>query len=1276
MKDIGADDLVPMQILEKDSNGDPIVRLTEKKPAEEDIVRKIISDINDDTFDVSGVDVEAVKAELDSDDEGKTPELDKAIDFYKENNMVDKIIVEKQVFRKNKDFDNAIKKANRMVPFIMASGQKSKDAEIKDKNGNIVYVAPSGDERKKLYETGDVTGYDCIVTTYSQFAPGTGYAKRMEFLYKALNGKKPFLIFDESHKASGSSGTGETATDLIEKSQGRAVFLSATYAKRPDNMPLYAASTSIQDANLDKDSLINAFNTFGVPLQEAVSASLVREGEYVRRQRTYEGIDVDYLIMDEQMANIGFNRKEEHFVLANQTTTVIRELINFQREYVDTWIKESKRRAKQNNRELGISKAPAFSGVFNTINQLLLCVKAPDVADYTISLLKSGKKTIIALQNTMEAAADRLKRIKHPDYYGEEVVDLSFKGLLYSKFKDVLSYNELDAQSGKKQRVEITLSELSSMHGDVVYARYDAIVNLIENISAPVIATPIDVLKKRIEEAGFSFYEVTGRTTEVEILDATTGILKTRKKRPITDVVRQYQENKLDCLLINVSGSTGLSAHSVLAGQVDRIKTNKGFVKALKELSKGEYPVIPNSMEPRDEVKQRVMVMLQPDLDINIEVQKRGRIFRTGQILPPAYKYITSAIPAEKRLLAMLKKKNKSLDANTSSDQKDSSDMLAAEDFLNVVGDKVLLKLVGADEKMRAILESVDMLGLAYIEGKGGSLVLREEPVENFAYRISGRVSILHTDDQEYFYNSMTDAYRQEVQTLKSTGEFNLETEVVDYKAKFLEARVLVTGKSDATTVFGRPLYIVKTEINNLNKPFTGEQLRDKMISNLTVGGTILSPDEHKDHLIAQFDAWIKGYRVSETALNIESANIWKKKQTESVKEKYKENKEKLEQKLTEIEEQYQERLNKDAEYVEDYIQRRETEMYDLFTNFKVGKAISYPVVINNVAGEQLPSYKDAVIYEIKVDTREKYPYTPSRVIIGLAFSSGIKSMPVSYLTIRERRNFIRPMASFSPDSIVSSWNSLTKESAIDRKIAYIAMGNLLLIGQVAEGAKEDEKSKSVKKSEWIKKMVEFTDFEDSAKIYKGIQIDGFSFEGTGGTYTVAFDEGRSVIMRVLSEKHKELPTTFGSLTRDFSSKIIIRTSSEEIFANEFIKSMVEGGTFKKKGAEFTGVVQDGYENQLFEIFTSLNMKAFVGNQDITNSGMSVGIDIETVLGFENDLAEEMLKEAIAKDQNLYAEKRDQAEEQRKINENMAAETQKIVERMENKLYRLIALLK
>jgi len=87
---------------------------------------------------------------------------------------------------------------------------------------------------------------------------------------------------------------------------------------------------------------------------------------------------------------------------------------------------------------------------------------------------------------------------------------------------------------------------------------------------------------------------------------------------------------------------------------------------------------------PKDQVRQRVMIVLQAELDINTEVQKRGRINRTGQIMKPIYDYVTSAIPAEKRLMMMLQKKLKSLDANTTSNQKQDSATrlgLTAEDL-------------------------------------------------------------------------------------------------------------------------------------------------------------------------------------------------------------------------------------------------------------------------------------------------------------------------------------------------------------------------------------------------------------------------------------------------------------------------------------------------------------------------------------------------------------------------------------------------------------------
>ena len=98
-----------------------------------------------------------------------------------------------------------------------------------------------------------------------------------------------------------------------------------------------------------------------------------------------------------------------------------------------------------------------------------------------------------------------------------------------------------------------------------------------------------------------------------------------------------FNSGDYDVLLINQSGSTGSSAHA-----------SKDF---------------------KDQ-RQRAMIVHQFELDINTEVQKRGRINRTGQVNLPEYYYITSDIPTEKRLMTMLKAKLKSLDANTTGSQK------------------------------------------------------------------------------------------------------------------------------------------------------------------------------------------------------------------------------------------------------------------------------------------------------------------------------------------------------------------------------------------------------------------------------------------------------------------------------------------------------------------------------------------------------------------------------------------------------------------------------
>ena len=166
--------------------------------------------------------------------------------------------------------------------------------------------------------------------------------------------------------------------------------------------------------------------------------------------------------------------------------------------------------------------------------------------------------------------------------------------------------------------------------------------------------SPIDVIRQLVSQETFTdkkgvnrnirFEECTGRVRQLEYLspegdDEYFNVsLSPRKKRHSNHIYNDFQNNKLDVILINACGAIGASAHAVATVEV-----------------------------PENEVRQRKMLIVQNDLDVNIDLQKRGRINRTGQIegLPPLYEYIITSIPSEKRLNMMLRAKLRSLSANT-----------------------------------------------------------------------------------------------------------------------------------------------------------------------------------------------------------------------------------------------------------------------------------------------------------------------------------------------------------------------------------------------------------------------------------------------------------------------------------------------------------------------------------------------------------------------------------------------------------------------------------
>ncbi|MFI5195699.1 MAG: strawberry notch C-terminal domain-containing protein, partial [Chitinophagales bacterium] len=607
-----------------------------------------------------------------------------------------------------------------LKPFIVNSREPKTD--IKDEDGNVIYSAPAITEQQAVFKAREIPAkYDFVVATYSQFNSPEKKPEKPLFLQAIAEGN--IFIMDEAHNSSGSSNTGEFLQGAVHNTKG-VIFLSATFAKRPDNMPIYAMKTAISDCNMSKDELVDSITKGGVALQEVLSAQLVAEGQMLRRERSFEGVEVNYITLDD--------KREEHRAIADNITGILRDIIAFQGKYVNEVVDELDKIAVAEGKEIevregtsqaGVDNQPYFSKVFQVINQMLFSLKAESVAERAIMRLQEGKKPVIAFASTMGSFIETIENTQGLPVSDGDTINADFTEVLKRGLDGILRYTEKDVD-GNSIYKKIEVSELPPE----AQAEYNRIYERIRSVSTGITISPIDVIIKKLQDAGYSVAEVTGRKYEVQLNSKTgKGLIMSRKRMNTNDAFRQFNNNEVDVLMINQSGSTGASAHA-----------------------------IPTAKVPASQVKQRVMIVLQAELDINTEVQKRGRINRTGQILKPIYDYVTSAIPAEKRLMMMLQKKLKSLDANTTSNQKQSTKILDVPDFLNKYGDKIVKEYLIENPDINDLLDDPLKLKDSKADSKeGGSPI----PIEDAAHKVSGRVAVLSTKMQQDFYNEVAERY-------------------------------------------------------------------------------------------------------------------------------------------------------------------------------------------------------------------------------------------------------------------------------------------------------------------------------------------------------------------------------------------------------------------------------------------------------------------------------------------------------------------------------------
>lgn len=718
-----------------------------------------------------------------------------------------------------------------LVPFIFNSpSAKENKGEMVDANGKVVYKGLSDSKMKKVMETGKLPeDCDFAVLTYSQVNTGDAVSQQeMEEAAKksgartkksknVKNGKATpkatflraiakdnYLFLDESHTAAGSSNTGAYLQSILRGAKA-ATFASATFAKRPDTMPLYAIRTAMSQAKVEPNKMISIIEKGGVTLQEIMSRELTNAGQMVRRERDMSDVVTDWkTITDPETVR----RARENY---DRTIAAFNAIIKFQEDYVKPMIEAldmelavmaESAGVKRGTDKMGVENVPFASKTYNYTKQLMLALKVDAIADEVEAEINAGRHPVIALESTMESS------IK--DYAAGETIDEpTFSASLLKGLDTVMQYTVKD-EDGNERHERYSPQALGPAGEKAYYELQD----FIRESTSDIFISPLDAIIERLNDKGYKVGELTGRNMYVERNDDGRVVVKRRTDKDKKKMQREFNSGTLDVLILNKSASTGISLHA---------------------------------SEKFSDQRQRSMIIAQPLSDINDYMQMIGRIDRTGQVHRGYYINLGLPVPAENRFLMMLSTKLKSLNANTTTSQDSESNDVEAPDLLNKYGSQVVV------EYLRDNVEIYEKMGAPLKKGGlGGGRVQASEldeykPQEDDARKVTGYVALLTTKEQEEFYDDVVRRYNELIKYLNDTGSNDLKITVMPLRAKTIEKRVSSEGiDPDGNNPFARNSFVEKVEMDVLRKPMKSDEIR-KVIEQINRGA---SPAEYLESVL------------------------------------------------------------------------------------------------------------------------------------------------------------------------------------------------------------------------------------------------------------------------------------------------------------------------------------------------------------------------------------------------------------------------------------------
>lgn len=621
--------------------------------------------------------------------------------------------------------------------------------------------------------------YDAVFTTYDQLNPVKGQDTfRRQFMMDIA--PNAVFILDESHNAGGQATTRKKATaadnraqfvrKMLQSSRQGTFYSSATYAKRPDVMSLYF-KTDMQYAADDMGKLAEAIERGGIPMQQAVAAELTETGQYLRRERSFEGAEV-------QTSTVSINKDR-----AEKTADIMRAIMAFD-DAKEAAVEAADKAAAKTGGSVGDNKSTGKGGasstnftavMHNVIAQSLLAQKVDAVVEAAANDVARGEKVVIALSNTMGSMVKEFAE-QNGIAVGSPI-NFTFNDMFvrYLEKSRMIAIKKAGQKKADTKR-RLTDEELGP---DGVQAYNNALAVIRNSDFGGLQVSVIDRMLAEFEARGIKADEITGRT---ERIDYTTDVPTYAKRATGPSdrirVVDEFNSGKLDVVILNQAGSTGISLHSS-----ERFKDQR----------------------------RRNMIIAQAESNIDVFMQTLGRVFRTGQVVPPTYQLIMSDLPAEKRPAAVLAKKMSSLNANTTASKESDTSFKNIPDFLNKYGDRVAKQVMDENPELSKKL---------------GSPV--KEDGEDAMRKVTGRIPLLPVKEQEQLYALLEAEYNDLIAQLEAMGGTGLEAKSLPLDARLLDEVEIVPAKDvGKDTPFAGAARIGTYDVKKLGKPWPSAKVKE-----------------------------------------------------------------------------------------------------------------------------------------------------------------------------------------------------------------------------------------------------------------------------------------------------------------------------------------------------------------------------------------------------------------------------------------------------------------